>query len=126
MRRSDIPTLAASLGCEPDDVFNVETSVYDRPHLINGDIDGLDAAGPSEIHDLRDAGVAFYGTHGQGVEYPAEAFACDGKTLVFVELSDQDVVVRLNSRGKPLAVDVANARQYRKVLAAAKRKLKKG
>jgi hypothetical protein len=46
--------------------------------------------------------------------------------LVFVELSDQDVVVRLNSRGKPLAVDVANARQYRKVLAAAKRKLKKG
>jgi len=114
------------MGCEPDDVFNVTYAVGGPPHLVNGDIDGMDAAGASELRDLRDAGASFYGRHGQGAEYPAEAFACDGKSLVFVELSDQDIVVRLGRGGKPLVRDIRNARKYREVLAAAKRNLKKG
>lgn len=69
--------------------------------------------------------VPYFGFHGSGCEYGDMAFACDGRTLCYVDTNSQsDPMVRVNeATGRTSREDLRDYRLYRQCRARTKRRL---
>ena len=118
----------SSLVCNERDVMTFENMGYqveekDKKTAEVSMSDGEANYGNyNELNALIGKGIPFYGYHGEGGEYGASVFACDGKTVAWAECNrNGDVMVTLDDSRQPEESSMNAANEYLDTLDEAKR-----
>jgi hypothetical protein len=123
MRRADLPRFGSAVGEKPDENWwDADDPVTDHPDLVTVQLYEANYALYDQRHEAAKAGIPFYGTHGEGGEYGAYAFAAlDGEMLEAPLNHEGDLILALNDDLEPVDPDdLVHLRAYVAKLRAVK------
>ena len=104
LRREDLPRFAEHVDASPNEKWwDAEDDLEDHPNLITVRIYEANYAWYDERRKAAEAGIPFFGTHGEGGEYGSFAFAAIDGELEEAPLShDGDLIISVDENLQPL------------------------
>ena len=121
LRRADLTRLAPHVDAPPDEKWWDEEAEEKDSGLVTVTVHEANYAWTDERREAAEAGIPFFGSHGEGGEYGPYAFASLDGDLLEVPLShDGDMILAVDERLEPLD-DVGELRAYVAKLHAVRR-----
>lgn len=121
MRRADLPRFAEHVGAAPAEKWFDAEDAHERPELVTLRIYEANHAWYDQRREAAEAGIPFFGSHGEGGEYGPYAFASiDGEIAEAPLNHDGDLILAVDENLQPIG-DVEDLRAYVTRVRAVKR-----
>jgi len=112
MRRADRPRFAEHVGAEPTEKWWDQEFAEDHPCLVTVNVYEANYAWYDELRAAAEAGIPFFGQHGEGGEYGAYAFvSVNGEHAEAPVNHDGDFIIAVDENLQPLG-DTEELRAY--------------
>ena len=120
LRREDLPRFAPCVNASPDEKWWDDEDELDNKDLITVRVYEANYAWLDEREAAAEAGIAFFGTHGEGGEYAGCAFASlDGEQIEVYTDRDGLICVQIDEKMQ-LLTDLCYIQDYLEKLRAVK------